>query len=88
MENIPISNLASFRGNNDIMIVTLKTGDIKLLSKKSRVNYHTIIGCKEPLGLFVLTWVKEDPNIYLFAIEPFGFKLADIDGKDFYYVDT
>ena len=87
-DTLPITQLHSFRGNNDIIIVTLSSGEAKLISKKAKINYHTIKGCKNPLAYFVLTWVKSDPNIYLMALEQFGFKMADIDGKDFSYVNT
>ena len=85
---MPIYHLSSFRGNNDIIIVTLVSGEVKLLSKKSNLNLNTITGCKSPLSYFIFTCVKENPDVYLFAIEPYGFKIVDVDNPDFKYVNT
>lgn len=87
-EAFPVVSLQSFRGNSDVVIVALSSGDVKLLNKRSKVNYHTIIGCKSPVAFFVLNSVKSDSTIYLLGLEPYGFKLADIDGRDFSYVNT
>ncbi len=87
-ENQPINRLQSFRGNNDLIIVTLDSGDVKLISKKSNLNLNTIIGCKSPLSFFILTCVKPNPDVYLLAAEPYGFKIADVDHPEFKYVNT
>lgn len=87
-EVFPIVNLHFFRGNNDIIITALSNGEIKLISIKAKLNYHTIAGCKSPLGFFVLNSVKNESNIYLMCLEPYGFKLADVDGRDFSFLNT
>lgn len=87
-EPFPIVGMQSFRGNSDVIIIALGSGDVKLLNKKTKVNYHTIIGCKNPISFFILNSVKSDSTIYLMSEEPFGFKLADIDGRDFSYINT
>lgn len=87
-EAFPVAALHSFRGNSDVLIVALTSGDVRLLNKRTRAVYHTIIGCKSPLSFFVLNSVRADSTIYLLSLEPFGFKLADIDGRDFAYVNT
>lgn len=87
-EAFPILGLQSFRGNSDVIIIALSSGDVKLLNKRTKVNYHTIIGCKNPIAFFILNSVRSDSTIYLMSIEPYGFKLADIDGRDFAFVNT
>ena len=87
-ESSPVVGLYTFRGNNDIIITALGSGDVKLMSRKSKMNYHTIVGCKSPVGFFVLNSIRNESNIYLMSLEPYGFKLADIDGRDFTFMNT
>lgn len=87
-ENQPVTQLQTFRGNNDLIISTLLSGEVKLISRKSRMCLNTISGCKSPLSFFIMTCVKRDPDVYLLAAEPYGFKIADVDHPEFKYVDT
>jgi hypothetical protein len=87
-ENQQITGLQTFRGNNDLIITTLLSGETKLISRKSKMNLNTIIGCKSPLSFFIMTCVKNEPDVYLLASEPYGFKIADVDHPEFKYVDT
>ena len=87
-ENQPVTQLQTFRGNNDLIISTLLSGEVKLISRKSRMCLNTILGCKSPLSFFIMTCVKRDPDVYLLAAEPYGFKIADVDHPEFKYVDT
>ena len=83
-----ITSLSSFRGNNDIVIQSLFSGEAKLISKKTGLNLNSITGCKAPLSFFVLTCVKNSPDVYLLALEPYAFKIADVDHPEFNYVNT
>jgi len=35
-----------------------------------------------------LTCYKNNPDVYLLAAEPFGFKIADVDSPDFKFIST
>ena len=87
-EQARVETLQSFRGNSDIIITALSSGEVKLLSKRTRTNYQTLSGCKSPIEFFVLTSVKAEPDIYLLSLEQFGFRIADIDGTGFSFVNT
>ena len=63
-------------------------GDVKFVSQKTKMNLNTIIGCKSPLSFLILTCFKENPDVYLLAAEPYGFKIADVDSPEFKYVNT
>jgi len=54
----------------------------------SKINLNTINGCKSPLSFFILTCYKNNPDVYLLAAEPFGFKIADVDSPDFKFIST
>jgi hypothetical protein len=64
------------------------TGDVKFISKKSGLNLNTIQGCKSPLSFFIITCFKTNPDVYLLAAEPYGFKISDVDSPEFKYVPT
>lgn len=87
-ESSGVKFLQSFRGNNDLVITSLLNGETKFLSLKSNLNLNTISGCKSPLSFFILTCYKNNPDVYLLAMEPFGFKIADVDSPEFKYIPT
>jgi hypothetical protein len=87
-ESMPVVGLHTFRGNNDIIITVLATGEVKLIDKNTKLNHQTIVGCKSPISFFVLTSIGRNSTIYLMSLETFGFKLADIEGQDFVFVNT
>lgn len=71
-----------------MIIASLTGGDTKFLSIKSNLNLNTISGCKNPLSFFILTCYKTNPDVYLLVMEPYGFKIADVDSPEFKYVTT
>lgn len=87
-EESPVIGLNSFRGNNDLIIVTLLTGEVKLISRRSGQNLNTIQGCKNPYNFFILTCIKNNPDVFLMALESYGFKIADVDQSEFKNVNT
>ena len=87
-EASPVIGLNSFRGNNDLMIVSLNTGEVKLISRRSGQNLNTIQGCKNPYSFFIITCTKNNPDVFLMALESYGFKIADVDQTDFKPINT
>lgn len=87
-ETSPVIGLNSFRGNNDLIIVTLLTGEVKLISRRSGQSLNTIQGCKNPYSFFIMTCVKANPDVFLMALESYGFKIADVDQSEFKAVNT
>lgn len=87
-EPSPVIGLYLFRGNNDLLITSLQSGEVKLISRRSGQNLNTISGCKNPFGFFVITCLKSNPDILLMALESYGFKIADVDHTEFAAVNT
>lgn len=87
-ESSPVTGLASFRGSTDVLIVTLLSGDVKLINKKSKETLNVIKGCKNPFSFFIFTCLKNNIDIYLLALEAYGFKIVDVDNTNFENVNT
>lgn len=82
-EQSAITAIKTFRGNNDLLIVALASGEVKLISRRSGENLNTISGCNKPLGFLILTCMKNNPDVFLLAMESYGFKIADVDHSVF-----